>query len=579
MKKFSDLIIDGVKLSALNLPSLCDIDDDIRDFVIKQGESYLNYSFPELPLTLYEEFSKTGNRVNYERPYFEKRRALSALVLAYLVNGKGIEKIKEGLDSILCEVSWCIPAHNNYVRDTMPLSVPDPARPVVDLFAAETGATLSLASVLVEALDEELKARIRREVEKRIITPYLNEKFWWKGCGEEEMCNWSPWCTENVLLSAFLNPQGDETERLVLKNALYTLDCFTKDYAEDGCTSEGADYYHHAALALFDSMEIIDNVADNLVISFYDENKIKNMALYTLNLSLGNGYSFNFSDCSAKPIRAGVLEYLFAKRIKNSKLEAFAINSIKEESLSESLYSDDISLYRRYIALSILSQLLKLKEQKLKIGDIHYESVGIITSHKGKYSLAVKCGSNGDSHNHNDTGSFTLYKNGKPFIIDVGVETYTAKTFSKDRYDIWTMRSDYHNTVNFKDQVELAGKHYRASNVELERGEADIILMDLDEAFENVFLLNRCLALENSGLAVTDLTYTDGAYAVFMLASEPQIDGKRVKTGEGTLTFDSDRISVECITFDDEKLNRVWTDKKVYRLKVEFTESLVTRIV
>ena len=38
------------------------------------------------------------------------------------------------------------------------------------------------------------------------------------------------------------------------------------------------------------------------------------------------------------------------------------------------------------------------------------------------FALAVKAGDNGDSHNHNDTGSVTLYKDGAPVLIDVGVE-------------------------------------------------------------------------------------------------------------------------------------------------------------
>lgn len=44
-----------------------------------------------------------------------------------------------------------------------------------------------------------------------------------------------------------------------------------------------------------------------------------------------------------------------------------------------------------------------------------------------------------ERHNHNDIGQFIVYADGKPVIIDVGVETYTAKTFSERRYEIWTM--------------------------------------------------------------------------------------------------------------------------------------------
>src|SRR5665811_67811 len=59
------------------------------------------------------------------------------------------------------------------------------------------------------------------------------------------------------------------------------------------------------------------------------------------------------------------------------------------------------------------------------------------------FYFSAKGGSNGEGHNHNDVGSFMLYFNGDPVMIDVGVGTYTSKTFSPQRYDIWTMQSNY----------------------------------------------------------------------------------------------------------------------------------------
>src|SRR5690606_39665769 len=60
--------------------------------------------------------------------------------------------------------------------------------------------------------------------------------------------------------------------------------------------------------------------------------------------------------------------------------------------------------------------------------------------------FAAKGGYNNESHNHNDIGSFILYKEGKPLFIDAGVGTYTKKTFSNERYDIWTMQRDRKST-------------------------------------------------------------------------------------------------------------------------------------
>ncbi len=46
--------------------------------------------------------------------------------------------------------------------------------------------------------------------------------------------------------------------------------------------------------------------------------------------------------------------------------------------------------------------------------DVYYR-VGLFLVHSDTLDLAVKAGDNADSHNHNDTGSITLYKKACPF--------------------------------------------------------------------------------------------------------------------------------------------------------------------
>ena len=43
------------------------------------------------------------------------------------------------------------------------------------------------------------------------------------------------------------------------------------------------------------------------------------------------------------------------------------------------------------------------------------------------------------SHGHNDSGSFIVFQDGEPLFIDIGVGTYEKKTFSKERYTIFSM--------------------------------------------------------------------------------------------------------------------------------------------
>jgi hypothetical protein len=79
--------------------------------------------------------------------------------------------------------------------------------------------------------------------------------------------------------------------------------------------------------------------------------------------------------------------------------------------------------------------------------------------------VAAKGGHNAESHNHNDIGNYVVYYNGLPLLIDVGRGTYTRKTFSDQRYDIWYNRSDYHNVPTINGETQLPGSNFKAANV------------------------------------------------------------------------------------------------------------------
>ena len=81
------------------------------------------------------------------------------------------------------------------------------------------------------------------------------------------------------------------------------------------------------------------------------------------------------------------------------------------------------------------------------------------------YTRPLKGGHNAENHNHNDVGSCIIFVDGMPGIIDIGVETYTRKTFSYQRYEIWTMQSQYHNVPTINGKMQQPGREYCASDV------------------------------------------------------------------------------------------------------------------
>jgi hypothetical protein len=120
-------------------------------------------------------------------------------------------------------------------------------------------------------------------------------------------------------------------------------------------------------------------------------------------------------------------------------------------------------------------------------------------SAKGLY-LAAKGGHNAESHNHNDVGNFIVYADGYPVLIDVGVEAYTAKTFSNRRYEIWTMQSAYHNLPTINGVMQKDGRDFRATDVAYKSGtKAVSFSLDLAKAYPEeaqVQSWKRALTLE-----------------------------------------------------------------------------------
>lgn len=180
--------------------------------LVQSGEDALAQPIAPLPLTAWLDFTRTGRRTGWEDAYFSRRARLCALVLAECVqhSGRCLEPVLDTLWAICEESAWQLPAHNSYIRDTPQLPLPDTTRPVVDLFAAETGGSLALVHYLLGAELESaapgICQRLYREVEDRVLQPWRSQHFWWMGDGAEPMCNWTSWCTQNLLLATFCCP-------------------------------------------------------------------------------------------------------------------------------------------------------------------------------------------------------------------------------------------------------------------------------------------------------------------------------------------------------------------------------------
>jgi len=572
--------------------------ESVKRNCVESAEKNLDFVFTGIPITSFMEFRRNGNRVNFEKLNFSKRYALNSLILGECVEYKGrfLDAILNGVYSICEESAWQLPAHNSYVRGGENYPLPDITDPVIDLFAAETGALLATVSYLFHEELDNISPFINKMIldllRRRIFEPYMRRHFWWMGNGDEPMCNWTVWCTQNVLNAVFLTDSAfkdkpdidglsfDEFKKEVIRKSCYSIDCFLKDYGDDGCCDEGALYYGHSALCLFNATQIMDSVTHGAFRHLYAEEKIKNIASFIFNVHVHDNCYFNFADCSAKLDRAGAREFLFAKAIGNEEMMRFAASDFRKS--SENRNEEVLNLFYRLQALFATKEILDFDISKPIIHDnIFYESVGLFIARDSRFALAVKAGDNDDSHNHNDTGSIILYKNDHPVLIDVGVETYTAKTFSSRRYEIWTMQSAFHNLPTINDVMQHDGSDFKATDVSYSFGEVSRISMDIAAAYPKeagVASYKRSVSLhkENRVIIGDKIEFakdsSDNSFFLsFMLCEKPEIceNTVRIKTAstdQATLVFPKGTaLSAETIPITDSRLKWAW-EHDIYRL-------------
>lgn len=563
------------------------VSDDMRSAVMLDAERALTRPWSVIRASDYREYSLNGNRSRFESLYFSRRRMLNDLVLAELLedSGRFIDAIIDGVFLICEESGWQLPAHNAYERGGQRFALPDTEQPVIDLFAAETGALLAtVAALMRDRLDEVsplIVVRIESEIRDRILSPYLGRRFWWMGNGAERMNNWTAWITQNVLLSTFSLKTDQGLRRRVVEKALSGLDAFIKDYAEDGACEEGVVYYRHAALCMAGAMAILDKVAPASMAPLWKASKIRNMAEYIVNMHVAGRRYFNFSDSAAIVESCTVREYLFGKAVGSDVLAAFAA---RDRLSSEHKHlPEEWNLWYRVKELLVTPEIL---QEIRPAGDAFYPGIGLFVARDDRFALAVKGGNNGESHNHNDVGSLTLYKDGKPFLIDVGVETYTAKTFSPQRYDIWTMQSCFHNLPTFGEVGQADGADFaaRAVHAEFTENQAQMSL-DIASAYPaeaRVRSYRRTVTLRRgSQVEVEDIHDGDlPATLSLMTCVEPIIDHGLRFEGLGRIDFEgAGEIEVEAIDIDDPRLRISWPPR-IYRLRIPFTGTcLKLRIV
>lgn len=525
--------------------------------------------YPMVLATDFLAFVRNGSRTQFEDPYFFRRTKLVASVLHMCVTGTAdaLDDVINGIWCILEESSWVISAHNVNPHPLAPPAykkpLPDPDDGYIDLFAAQTAGILAAASHMLrgelDAVAPVIRRRISREIERRIFAPFVTrDDMWWMGFIRKDLCNWTPWIVSNVLLSASLE-MGDRVRLAeLMERAAPMIDRWLDVMPEDGGCDEGTAYYNVAGGALLDCLEILERETHGAM-AFWDVPKVRNILSFPLHTHIAGDVFVNFADCDARPSLAG--ERIQSAGEHLSVPELTALGAGARRTAAAQVTGDIPNLARA--ALHLLHPAGGVdcagEERDAWLPDLQLRMV-----RRGGVVLACKGGHNGESHNHNDVGTFILCVDGEAQVADMGNVTYTAKTFGPERYTIFNTRSMNHNLPLTGGIEQAAGREHAAKDVQyMENG----LRLDIAAAYPEsagVRSLVRTMTASEGGAAICDeieLNEERPVSWVFMMTHEPVTENGTVRAGRVTLAYDADMtVSVTRMPADDPRLARNYPD-------------------
>jgi hypothetical protein len=441
----------------------------IRQSFVQAAERELGADWGSIPAAVTLRYVRDGDRAQYDNMNTRRRTRLATLVTAELLENKGrfVDEIANGIWAISEQTFWGSTAHLGAQKRGSGL--PDVTEPVVELFSAETAALLAWTDYLMgERLDKVsplLRERIRLEVDRRILTPALErDDWWWLGFGpRKDVNNWNPWIASNWLASALILERDPQRRVRTVHRIMRSLDVFMNGYPDDGGCDEGPSYWDRAGASLFDNLELLRG-ATNGGIDIYAQPLVRNMGQYIYRAYISQQYFVNMGDAPAKVRPDPELVYAYGSRIGDSVMTGFGALLARRRG---EYRAGANTLGRILPALLSTEELSKATPREPLLADVWLPDLELMAARSapgtadGLY-LSAFGGHNAQSHNHNDVGNFVVYADGKPVLIDVGVEVYTAKTFGARRYEIWTMQSAYHNLPTINGVQQKDGAAFRA---------------------------------------------------------------------------------------------------------------------
>jgi hypothetical protein len=478
----------------------------------------LNIKFSKFRL-----FAEKGERNLYEYAFNQHVDKLTLYAYKTLIYGdEYLYDLEDALYDVLSIYVWALPAHVPDINEENYYEL--------DLASTAIGATVATIDYLLgDKLHPQLRKRIDTELRRRILDPFKKQIWHW----EDRYNNWTSVCAGSTAVALMLK-YPKEFDKL-LPRFSENMRKFIAGFSDDGVCYEGAGYWGYG-LSAFVMYAILVKKYTKGKIDYFKDEKVKNICCFFEKVTLYPDVITCYGDTGT-----------------DIKINEFLLHSLKK------IYNDDIFIpqqSRMYLPVNQLAQLLlflenydpSVKSDELRNAEHYMSHAGWYTKRTDSYSLAARGGWNGDSHNHNDVGSFIFAVDNRQILCDIGTRYYTKDYFlMPDRYFYLETSSRGHN-------CPIINRQYQANLPERSTTQFSDGVFSVE--FANIYgidalkKLTRYFSSTEKSVTVRDEFKIDGEWSFterLVSYAEPKITNGSIEIDRALITFDPSKCKVSYI--------------------------------
>jgi hypothetical protein len=457
---------------------------------------------PKMSDDLFIASARSGDRESWQGVEFPRRYRVSSLALAECLENKGafMPALENAVDEICAERTWVYSAHDRDLQNFYGKTTN------IDLGSSWVAWELgTIDFLLADKLSPETRNLIRENLQRRIFEPYREmvdgrrkEDHWMRTVN-----NWNAVCLAGVTGAALAVIDSPKERAWYIAASEYYIRNFLKGFTPDGYCNEGLGYWDYGFGHFVMMTEAIRQATSNHV-DFLADPVAYNPATFSRRFELLNGIYPSIADTHPAVQPDPQIATYICRRLNLTPCPAG----------NEMFRTINSKLFTTVLFLFLPDDLPRVEHRATATESplrSWFPQGGLLICRpalpvKTSFAVSLKGGHNGESHNHNDLGSFIVLVGGSTVVCDPGAEVYTGRTFGPKRYESDVLNSFGHSVPVVAGKLQRAGSVAKALIVRTNFTDAqDTLAFDLRSAYEVPTLqrLERTFVFQRDKLALS----------------------------------------------------------------------------